>query len=1015
MIVLCVAEKPSISKSITNILSGGQFRTRSTPSPIVKNYDFNYPQCRANFTVTCVAGHVLQHDFAESHRKWHSCDPFELFDAPIEVQAPPDKKAIVDNLTSEARKSQQVMIWTDCDREGENIGSEIVKICRKARPDIVVKRARFSAIISQQIHHAAQHPVELDYSQASAVEARIILDLRVGAAFTRMQTLKLQPLFQQITGVVSYGPCQFPTLGFVVSRFDQVQAFRPEKFWYIYLALCRDVTGNQEETPFTWGRGHLFDFAVAYAIYAGVLEDNMARVTKVTKKNTKKWKPLPLTTVELQKSGSRLLKLSPKKILDIAEHLYQQGFLSYPRTETDQYDPQFDFASLIGKQVVDPVWGAFASNLQDGGGFSQPRRGKNNDQAHPPIHPTAHAGNLVGDEKRVYEFITRRFLACCSKDALGFETIVEVIYGDEDFEAKGLIVLERNYLEVYPYDKWNGKELPDFEEGATFVPSVCELRDGTTSKPSLLTEADLVGIMDKNGIGTDATIAQHIDTIINREYVIPRMEGSVKYLVPSTFGIGLVNGYNDIGLDKSLSKPQLRRETERNMVAVCQGTKSKNDMIIETVEQYKDMYVKAKANFARVISVMIHSVRTRIEGDGRPHGGGRQGGRPPGGNGGNGGPPPGGNDGGGRRGPPTTRGTRNVAGPRRSNAPARANRTNAGPGPGRSPDSEDELWGAVSPPPPSPPLGMAAELGLTHAHSSRSSSRAHPTAQRSVPVAGPSTSAPQINCFCGKPSIEHTVRKESENKGRRFRRCGQTKDCDFFEWVDELPQENAAKDRRPPNPPSIPAKRTRADDAAQTKYCRCDLTAVLKTVKKEGPNQGRSFWSCPNSQAAVCDFFEWDAGEVGATVPLNTRTQSAGSQQTGDCFNCGQPGHWASGNNKGGLKRSRTTTSKSRGTAGETGGECSKCGEAGHLSKGEWFSGDVIADPSFLADIFGPSDCPDPWVSTRGNRGSSRKASFRNSTSSTTRATSRGRGRGGKRGGTTKPRSKTGAFLAADN
>ena len=122
------------------------------------------------------------------------------------------------------------------------------------------------------------------------------------------------------------------------------------------------------------------------------------------------------------------------------------------------------------------------------------------------------------------------------------------------------MILEKNYLEVYIYDKWSDKELPDFEEGATFVPSVCELRDGTTSKPSLLTEADLVGIMDKNGIGTDATIAQHIDMIINREYVIPRMEGSVKYLVPSTFGIGLVKGYNDIEFERSLSKPQLRRE-----------------------------------------------------------------------------------------------------------------------------------------------------------------------------------------------------------------------------------------------------------------------------------------------------------------------------------------------------------------------------------------------------------------------------------------------------------------------
>lgn len=71
------------------------------------------------------------------------------------------------------------------------------------------------------------------------------------------------------------------------------------------------------------------------------------------------------------------------------------------------------------------------------GGFVAPRQGKNNDHAHPPIHPTAYAGILAGDDKRVYEFIARRFLACCSKDALGFETTVDVLYGGEEFYATG--------------------------------------------------------------------------------------------------------------------------------------------------------------------------------------------------------------------------------------------------------------------------------------------------------------------------------------------------------------------------------------------------------------------------------------------------------------------------------------------------------------------------------------------------------------------------------------------------
>lgn len=129
-----------------------------------------------------------------------------------------------------------------------------------------------------------------------------------------------------------------------------------------------------------------------------------------------------------------------------------------------------------------------------------------------------------------------------------------------------LVVLERNYLEVYPYDKWQGNHLPDFAVNETFIPDICELKTGTTTAPNLLTEADLVNLMDKNGIGTDATIAEHIAKIIDREYVMKRKEGRTEYLLPSTLGIGLVKGYDDIGLDKSLCKPHLRREVRRLFV-----------------------------------------------------------------------------------------------------------------------------------------------------------------------------------------------------------------------------------------------------------------------------------------------------------------------------------------------------------------------------------------------------------------------------------------------------------------
>lgn len=157
----------------------------------------------------------------------------------------------------------------------------------------------------RQIHNAAQHPIELDQAQADAVEARTILDLRLGAAFTRMQTLALQGRFAQMQegGPISYGPCQFPTLGFVVSRYEQVKSFVPETFWYIFLSLSRPSSPKKpisagrkkkkdeddETTEFAWKRVRLFDFDASLAIYETVLENPSARVTKKTDKGTKKW------------------------------------------------------------------------------------------------------------------------------------------------------------------------------------------------------------------------------------------------------------------------------------------------------------------------------------------------------------------------------------------------------------------------------------------------------------------------------------------------------------------------------------------------------------------------------------------------------------------------------------------------------------------------------------------------------------------------------------------------------
>lgn len=257
--------------------------------------------------------------------------------------------------------------------------------------------------------------------------------------------------------------------------------------------------------------------------------------------------------------GSRFLRISSDRMMIVAENLYNQGIISYPRTETDVFADTFQLKPLIEKQIPDANWGQYAQGYLKlirliNGKFCKPRKGQHNDQAHPPIHPVRAAHNLQGDEKKVFDFITRRFLACCSPMAIGQGTVVEATISTESFTASGLSIIEKNFLEVYPFEKWSDSIIAPFQQGERIKPTILEMNEGMTSKPHMLTEADLITLMDNTGIGTDATIHEHIKKILEREYV--NKEGD--YFFPTTLGMALVSGYDKMEIDMSLSKPDLR-------------------------------------------------------------------------------------------------------------------------------------------------------------------------------------------------------------------------------------------------------------------------------------------------------------------------------------------------------------------------------------------------------------------------------------------------------------------------
>lgn len=181
----------------------------------------------------------------------------------IKKSIPQDKQGIRRTLEEEGRRASVLLLWLDCDLEGENIAYEVIDIASTHNKRLDIYRAKFSALIPRDIFRTLQHPERPNKHMSDAVDARQEIDLRLGAAFTRFQTMRLQGKFDALKdNVISYGPCQFPTLGFVVERYLKIQSFVSEQFWSI---SCELETPDPDErsgvlrTSFQWERHRLFD------------------------------------------------------------------------------------------------------------------------------------------------------------------------------------------------------------------------------------------------------------------------------------------------------------------------------------------------------------------------------------------------------------------------------------------------------------------------------------------------------------------------------------------------------------------------------------------------------------------------------------------------------------------------------------------------------------------------------------------------------------------------------------
>ena len=578
--ILIVAEKRSVAQAIAKYL-GGTYRLQKVHG--VAAYHFRYEGREA--VALGLSGHLMDFDFAARQNIWTWLPPEELFRSTPVLVTRGESLPYLKALKTLAQKAEEVYLALDADVEGEAIAYEAALVVRLVNKYAKIYRVRFNAVTYKDIRAAFQKPSRLDLKQVEKVFTRMQVDLTLGAVFTRFLTLTVKNSLEK-GQFLSYGPCQTPVLGIVVTRELERRNFKPEKY-YVIKALV-DVDGHRlEMSADVRFKSRREAEGVAATIKRGVVKTATYRRHYVQP-------PEPLETVELERRASRWLGINSKRTLDIAEELYRAGYISYPRTETTIYPPTLDLREIL-KELTNGEHKSYAEELLERG--FKPTRGDSDDGAHPPIYPTKAAtrddiykafGKATRYAWPIYDFVVRHFLATLSPPAQVEKQKIIIDFGKIQLEAEGQKTLDEGYWRIYPWERQSEKPLPRVEVGDVAYAVEVKVVERETEPPPQMSESELLALMKKYGIGTDATMQDHIYTNVKRGY----MEIRKGKCIPTELGMALATALFNYAPE--LIEPTVRAKIEKALQSIVKDAVSPKKLIPEIKAEFEKYYLALK-------------------------------------------------------------------------------------------------------------------------------------------------------------------------------------------------------------------------------------------------------------------------------------------------------------------------------------------------------------------------------------------------------------------------------------
>ncbi len=404
---------------------------------------------------------------------------------------------------------------TDYDVEGSLIAYCIFKYALNATLDRA-RRVKFSTLSKLELEEAFLHPQRsLDFGLIEAGRTRHELDWIFGINTSRalMSALREAGLFEKL----SAGRVQSPTLYELVRREAAINSFVPTP--YFTIEALAEIDGGSFPAYYE------LDKIPTLSEAAKVVEECNGKfgfIEEIQVSERHVPPPPPFNLGALQSEAYRHFHFTPSRTLRIAESLYLQALISYPRTDSQKLPPSIGYRAILDGLTRSREYQALVEHLRDESSVLKPREGGRDDPAHPAIYPTGNlpAGGLSSDELRLLDLVIRRFLAVFSRPYIKQQTQLTIKVGRHNFTANGSRLLEEGWLSYYhPYSRVEEFSLPPVvKRQDVFMKSVQHSKKHTLP-PTRYNSSSLLRFMERQQIGTKATRAETIDTLLRRGYV----------------------------------------------------------------------------------------------------------------------------------------------------------------------------------------------------------------------------------------------------------------------------------------------------------------------------------------------------------------------------------------------------------------------------------------------------------------------------------------------------------------